>query len=146
MAIAHAASAILFCIRKMHSKRTDYGSCIKTICRIVRVLTYLGALTWVLIAAIDAKNEQKDKYEGCDDLKSWLGLFENYRQLEYAVFFCQIIALSMYLLICKLLTIAKERFASEEEIKRLIRTGDPFWNMLFIRGKSDFMRQENFFM
>ena len=73
-------------------------------------------------------------------------MFENYRQLEYAVFFCQIIALSMYLLICKVLKISKEYFATPEKIAGLIRTGDPFWNMLLVGGEMDFMRQENFFM
>ena len=66
--------------------------------------------------------------------------------MEYAVLFCQIFALASYILICKLLTIAKSYLAKPEELAGLIRTGDPFWTMLLVGSKMDFMRQENVFM
>ena len=73
-------------------------------------------------------------------------LFENYRQLEYACLFCQILALMTYILFCKLLKMAKEQFATPAELNRLVKTADPFWRMLIVGGKMDFLRQENFFM
>ena len=106
----------------------------------------MASLTWVLINAVVAKKRNKGKFENCETLTNWLDLFENYRQLEYAVFFCQIVALSTYLLVCKLLALLKERVATADEIAGLIRTGDPFWNMLLVAGKMDFMQQENLFM
>ena len=52
----------------------------------------------------------------------------------------------MYILVCQVLAIAKEYLAKPEDIERLIRRGDPFWNMLLVGSEMDFMRQENFFM
>ena len=79
MAVSHAACIVLVMIRKSQSKRTDFGSSIKTICKFLRVCSYMCALTWVLIHAVRAKNRDKGKYAECTDLLNWLHVFENYR-------------------------------------------------------------------
>ena len=89
MAITHLVCIILVTIRKNLSKSTDFGSSVKMLCKFLRVTCYLTSLTLVLITAVHAKNRNSThKYKDCDDLRSYLHIFENYRQLEYSVFFC----------------------------------------------------------
>ena len=147
MALGHLTCIVIMIFGKFWSKRSDYGSGIKTVCNIAKILIYLMSLNWVLIDALKVSKQELKVGDSCPRLVTLLQLFENYRQLEYSLFYCQLGALCLYLLTCKFLKRAKLACTKPQKIKELTRQGaDPFWTLLLGETTFDFMRQENFFM
>lgn len=72
--------------------------------------------------------------------KHWLNIMD-FRQIEFVVFFSQILSLLIHILICKFYLWMKQKLLSDEELDEL-ENKDPFYDLLR-NGTNDFLASDN---